>query len=83
MVDNVNTDFWLVNLVKGDGLKFGAVSTDPNDLTYVAPGAISNISQIEYDYSDYYDDLEEDSDKTKREAEVEVRMNNDLLSSQV
>ena len=40
----------LLSLVKGDGMQFGATSDDPNDLTYVAPGAISNISQIEYDY---------------------------------
>ena len=40
----------LLSLVKGDGMQFGATSNDPNDLTYVAPGAISNISQIEYDY---------------------------------
>ena len=40
----------LLSLVKGDGMQFGETSNDPNDLTYVAPGAISNISQIEYDY---------------------------------
>ena len=40
----------LLSLVQGDGMQFGATSNDPNDLTYVAPGAISNISQIEYDY---------------------------------
>ena len=40
----------LLSLGKGDGMQFGATSNDPNDLTYVAPGAISNISQIEYDY---------------------------------
>ena len=54
------------------GLKFGAVSSDPNDLTYVAPGALSNISQVEYDYSDYYDDLEETS---KKRRDVGVQLN--------
>ena len=53
------------------GLKFGSVSSDPNDLTYVAPGALSNISQAEYDYSDYYDDLEETS-KKRRDVGVTV-----------
>ena len=57
------------------GMKFGSVSSDPNDLTYVAPGALSNISQIEYDYSDYYEDYEEVEDgeeSTKKRRAVQV-----------
>ena len=57
-------------------MKFGSVSDDPNDLTYVAPGAVSNISQIEYDYSEYYDELEEEEsegESTKKRRDVEVR----------
>ena len=66
----------LLSLAGGDGMKFGSVSDDPNDLTYVAPGAISNISQIEYDYSEYYDELEEEEESegesTKKRRDVEV-----------
>ena len=56
-------------------MKFGSVSSDPNDLTYVAPGALSNISLIEYDYSDYYEDYEEVEDgeeSTKKRRAVQV-----------
>jgi len=59
----------LLSLVKGDGMQFGATSNDPNDLTYVAPGAISNISQIEYDYSEYYDEVESETTKKRRDVE--------------
>ena len=65
----------LLSLAGGDGMKFGSVSDDPNDLTYVAPGAVSNISQIEYDYSEYYDELEEeesDGESSKKRRDVEV-----------
>ena len=43
---------------------------------YVAPNAISNISQIEYDYSDYYDDIEEEAEtsKKRRDANNEVEL---------
>ena len=59
----------LLSLATGDGMKFGAISDDPNDNTYVAPGATSNISQIEYDYSDYYDDEETETSKKRRDVE--------------
>ena len=59
----------LLSLGKGDGMQFGATSNDPNDLTYVAPGAISNISQIEYDYSEYYDEVDNETTKTRRDVE--------------
>ena len=40
----------------------------------MAPSAVSNISQIEYDYSDYYDDIEEETEtsKIRRDASNEV-----------
>lgn len=39
----------------------------------MAPNAVSNISQIEYDYSEYYDDLEEaETSKIRRDASNEV-----------
>ena len=40
----------------------------------MAPNAVSNISQIEYDYSEYYDDLEEEAEtsKIRRDASNEV-----------
>ena len=43
---------------------------------YVAPNAVSNISQIEYDYSEYYDDIEEEAEtsKIRRDASNEVDM---------
>ena len=43
----------------------------------MAPNAVSNISQIEYDYSDYYDDIEEEeaeTSKIRRDASNEVDM---------
>merc|ERR1719219_155698 len=68
----------------GDGMQFGATSNDPNDLTYVAPNAVSNISQIEYDYSEYYDDLEEEAEtsKIRRDASnEETSMNETTVDS--
>ena len=42
----------------------------------MAPNAVSNISQIEYDYSEYYDDIEEEAEtsKIRRDASNEVDM---------
>merc|ERR1719422_2303156 len=76
----------LLQLVEG-GMKFGSVSSDPNDLTYVAPGALSNISQIEYDYSDYYEDYEEVEDgeestkKRRAVQETTTALNKTALAS--
>ena len=57
----------------GNGMQFGATSDDPDDLTYVAPNAVSNISLIEYDYSEYYEDIvESESSKKRRDASNEV-----------
>ena len=70
----------LLSLGQGN-VQFGTTSNDPNDLTYVAPGAISNISQIEYDYSEYYDDVESETTKKRRDVEdtKESKENNVLV----
>jgi len=64
----------LVSLAGGTGGGFGGDTSDPNSLTYVDPNAISDIANIEYDYSDdyYYDDEEadvKDIGKERRNAE--------------
>ena len=52
---------------------------------YVAPNAVSNISQIEYDYSDYYDEIEEEAEtsKIRRDASNEVETVNIINSQSV
>ena len=49
----------------------------------MAPNAVSNISQIEYDYSDYYDEIEEEAEtsKIRRDASNEVETVNFILSN--
>ena len=72
---------YLFFLIQGDGLKFGETSKDPNDNTYVAPGAVSNISLIEYDYSEYYDDVEEEAPETsKKRRDVEDSADSKLVN---
>ena len=62
-------------------MKFGETSKDPNDNTYVAPGAVSNISLIEYDYSEYYDDVEEEAPETsKKRRDVEDSADSKLVN---
>ena len=49
----------------------------------MAPNAVSNISQIEYDYSDYYDEIEEEAEtsKIRRDASNEVETVNFIHSN--
>ena len=69
------------SFLQGDGLKFGETSKDPNDNTYVAPGAVSNISLIEYDYSEYYDDVEEEAqESSKKRRDVEDSADSKLVN---
>merc|ERR1711892_92100 len=72
----------LVSMASGTGGSFGGDTSDPNSLTYVDPDAISDIANVEYDYSDYYDDDEEaeeneddkDIGKERRNAEKDDEM---------
>lgn len=75
----------LVSMASGSGGSFGGDTSDPNSLTYVDPDAISDIANIEYDYSDYYDDDEEaavdedtkDIGKERRNAEKDDEIHHD------
>ena len=47
----------------------------------MAPGAVSNISLIEYDYSEYYDDVEEEAPETsKKRRDVEDSADSKLVN---
>ena len=56
----------LVSMASGQGGSFGGDTSDPNSLTYVDPDAISDIANVEYDYSDYYDDVDEKKRRMRR-----------------
>ena len=45
-------------------------TSDPNSKVFVDPAALSSISEVEYDYSDLYDDDEDDDDEEQGDGEA-------------
>merc|ERR1712106_1241394 len=80
----------LVSMASGTGGSFGGDTSDPNSLTYVDPDAISDIANVEYDYSDYYDDDEEaeededgkDNEMHQHDEKVQMDKNEDKEDDQ-
>merc|ERR1712045_546023 len=53
----------------GEGGLGNQDTSDPNSKVFVDPAALSQISEVEYDYSDLYD---YEDDETEKEMEVEA-----------